>query len=51
MYSFANERSTEFVGFDNYTDLLASTAFQNTLFNTFLWILIVPAGDDRASAC
>jgi alpha-glucoside transport system permease protein len=44
VYSFANNRSTEFVGFDNYVNLLSSKNFQNTLFNTFLWILIVPAG-------
>ena len=44
VYSFANERSTAFVGFDNYTELLASPNFQNTLFNTFLWILLAPAG-------
>jgi alpha-glucoside transport system permease protein len=44
VYSFANARSTEFVGFDNYVNLLTSSSFQNTLFNTFLWILIVPAG-------
>jgi len=43
VYSFANKTSTEFVGFDNYTKLLTSPNFQNTLFNTFLWILIVPA--------
>ena len=43
VYSFANKTSTEFVGFDNYTKLLGSKNFQNTLFNTFLWILIVPA--------
>jgi alpha-glucoside transport system permease protein len=43
IYSFANARSTEFVGFDNYVNLLSSSNFQNTLFNTFLWILIVPA--------
>jgi alpha-glucoside transport system permease protein len=43
IYSFANKQSTEFVGFDNYTKLLSSKSFQNTLFNTFLWILIVPA--------
>jgi alpha-glucoside transport system permease protein len=43
VYSFANNRSTAFVGFENYTKLLGSKAFQNTLFNTFLWILIVPA--------
>ena len=44
VYSFANAQSTEYVGFENYTNLLASKAFQNTLFNTLLWILIVPAG-------
>ncbi len=44
VYSFANAQSTAFVGFENYTNLLASKAFQNTLFNTLLWILIVPAG-------
>ena len=44
VYSFANNRSTEFVGFENYSDLFASSSFRNTLFNTFLWILIVPAG-------
>lgn len=43
VYSFANKTSTEFVGFDNYSNLLGSPNFQNTLFNTFLWILIVPA--------
>jgi alpha-glucoside transport system permease protein len=44
VYSFANPRSTAFVGFDNYANLLSSPSFQNTLFNTFLWILIAPAG-------
>lgn len=44
VYSFANRQATEFVGFDNYAALLSSSSFQNTLFNTFLWILIVPAG-------
>jgi len=44
VYSFANSQSTAFVGFDNYTQLLASPNFQNTLFNTFLWILLAPAG-------
>ncbi len=43
-YSFANQQATEYVGFDNYIALLGSKNFQNTLFNTFLWILIVPAG-------
>jgi alpha-glucoside transport system permease protein len=44
VYSFANQQATEFVGFDNFVTLLGSSSFQNTLFNTFLWILIVPAG-------
>jgi len=44
VYSFANAASTEFVGVSNYTDLLGSSAFQNTLFNTLLWIIVVPAG-------
>jgi alpha-glucoside transport system permease protein len=43
VYSFANDRSTAFVGFENYTNLLASPAFRNTLFNTLLWILVAPA--------
>jgi alpha-glucoside transport system permease protein len=42
-YSFANNRSTEYVGFENYTNLLKSSQFQNTLFNTLLWILVAPA--------
>lgn len=43
VYSFANASSTAFVGLKNYTDLLTSSSFQNTLFNTLLWILVVPA--------
>jgi alpha-glucoside transport system permease protein len=42
VYSFANPTSTAFVGFSNYGDLLTSKSFQNTLFNTLLWIVIVP---------
>ncbi|MGY1807392.1 carbohydrate ABC transporter permease [Blastococcus sp. SYSU D00669] len=44
VYSFANAASTEFVGVENYTSLLGSSGFQNTLFNTLLWIIVVPAG-------
>ena len=43
VYSFANRDSTAWVGFENYTDLLTSPAFLQTLFNTLLWIAIVPA--------
>ena len=41
--SFANARSTAWVGFENYTDLLGSEAFRQTLYNTLLWIAVVPA--------
>jgi alpha-glucoside transport system permease protein len=41
--SFANAQSTAWVGTENYTDLLGSSEFRNTLFNTLLWIAVVPA--------
>ena len=41
--SFANARSTAWVGLENYTDLLGSEAFRQTLYNTLLWIAVVPA--------
>ena len=44
VFSFANASSTEFVGASNYGNLLSSSGFQNTLFNTLLWIIVVPAG-------
>jgi alpha-glucoside transport system permease protein len=44
IYSFANAASTEFVGGSNFGNLLGASAFQNTLFNTLLWIIVVPAG-------
>jgi alpha-glucoside transport system permease protein len=43
VFSFANRESTAWVGFKNYRDLLGSSDFRSTLFNTLLWILIVPA--------
>ncbi len=43
VFSFANNRSTEFVGFENYANLLGSANFRQTLFNTLLWILVAPA--------
>jgi alpha-glucoside transport system permease protein len=43
VFSFANRTSTEFVGLDNYTELLSDPQFQQTLYNTLLWIIIVPA--------
>ncbi len=41
--SFQDASSTAFVGFENYTRLLSNSGFQKTLFNTLLWIVIVPA--------
>ncbi len=41
--SFKDRFSREYVGFDNYSSLLGSDGFRQTLFNTLLWILIVPA--------
>jgi len=41
--SFKDSASVEFVGLENYTNLLESEAFRKTLFNTLLWIAIVPA--------
>jgi len=42
-YSFANEDSTQYVGFKNYTDLLTDNTFLQVLLNNVLWIIIVPA--------
>jgi alpha-glucoside transport system permease protein len=42
IYSFANAESTKFVGFKNYTGLLSTRGFQQTLFNTLLWIAVAP---------
>ncbi len=41
--SFKDQASVNWVGLDNYTRLLQSNGFQQTLFNTLLWIIIVPA--------
>ncbi len=41
--SFQDASSTAFVGFDNFTRLLSNSGFRQTLFNTLLWIIIVPA--------
>jgi alpha-glucoside transport system permease protein len=42
VYSFANADSTKFIGFKNYTQLLGSSDFRATLFNTLLWIIVAP---------
>ena len=43
VYSFADAGSQEWVGLENYTKLLSSSNFQDTLFNTLLWMAVVPA--------
>ncbi len=42
-YSFLDDESTTWVGLQNYLDVLGDPDFRETLFNNFLWILIVPA--------
>ncbi|MFC5727569.1 MULTISPECIES: carbohydrate ABC transporter permease [Nocardioides] len=42
VYSFKDSASQGWVGIENYTDLLSSEGFQQTLINTFLWMLVVP---------
>jgi alpha-glucoside transport system permease protein len=41
--SFQDRASEEWVGLQNYTDLLTDPSFRDTLFNTLLWMLVVPA--------
>ncbi|MEI2808814.1 MAG: sugar ABC transporter permease [Nocardioides sp.] len=44
IYSFKDRFSKNWVGFQNYTDLFQSPGFwSNTIFNTFLWMLVVPS--------
>lgn len=43
IYSFANDTSTAFVGFDNYTYVLGDDEFRKAIVNTLLWLAIVPA--------
>lgn len=41
--SFKDSTSATWIGLKNYSSLLSSHDFQQTLLNTLLWILIVPA--------
>lgn len=41
--SFQNDIGTEWVGLQNYQDLLSDPNFRQTIYNTFLWMLVVPA--------
>jgi alpha-glucoside transport system permease protein len=40
--SFQDRTSEEWVGLQNYQDLLSSQGFRDTLFNTLLWMIVVP---------
>ncbi len=41
-YSFANADSTAFVGGQNYSKLLTSSGFQQTILTTIVWIIVAP---------
>jgi alpha-glucoside transport system permease protein len=41
--SFKDRLSRKYVGFENYTTLFKSQEFRETLLNTLLWVIIVPA--------
>jgi alpha-glucoside transport system permease protein len=43
VFSFADKRSENWVGFQNYKDMLGNSDFQATLVNNLLWLAIVPA--------
>lgn len=42
-YSFANQDSTAYVGFQNYVDIFKDEEFRQSIFNNVLWLIIVPA--------
>lgn len=42
-FSFANDRSTAYVGFDNYQAIFTDRAFWLAISNNVLWLLVVPA--------
>lgn len=43
VFSFMNGDSSQFVGFDNYLWMFAQQGNQRVLFNTLLWVLLVPS--------
>jgi alpha-glucoside transport system permease protein len=42
VYSFANAQSTQFVGTENYSKLLASSGFRDTVLTTLVWVVVAP---------
>ncbi len=43
VYSFADQKSENWVGLENYRTIFADSAFRQTLLNNLLWLIIVPA--------
>ena len=43
VYSFADQDSASWVGFDNYTTIFGDPAFREAIFNNVLWLALVPA--------
>lgn len=43
VWSFMDDRVTEYVGFENYVNLFTDPGFLGVLLNNFLWVLVVPA--------
>lgn len=43
IWSFMDDRVTEFVGWENYINLFTDPDFLGVLLNNILWVLIVPA--------
>ncbi len=41
--SFHDKAGTSFVGFDNYLWALNDSQFRQSIFNNFMWLLVVPA--------
>ncbi|MFN0191551.1 MAG: carbohydrate ABC transporter permease [Aestuariivirga sp.] len=41
--SFQDKAGTEFVGLDNYAWAVKDSGFRTSIFNNFLWLLVVPA--------
>ncbi|WP_246004128.1 carbohydrate ABC transporter permease [Nocardioides marmoriginsengisoli] len=42
-YSFANEDSSKYVGFQNYREIFKDDEFWQSILNNVLWLLVVPA--------
>ena len=42
-FSFADQDSEKYVGFENYKTIFASPAFLEAIINNLLWLLVVPA--------